>query len=235
VVLLLCRRQWRPVLIGGVLAAILFGVMGIWMARVAGGFGPFIASYRDAFVLFGQDHGVNPVTASSRLDLIALLAHLLGRPLGAVEPVLSVALLALGAFGVARLADLGRAASDPAEGDNFELASLALACFTSLVFTYHLFYDSLLLVMPAVALAGRRLFADRPELRIVLLLLIAFLAFNYFASDSAMVALHIGSKSFIFRVLTSLNAAAVFPGYVLLLWYAFRMNARSVPARAAAA
>src|SRR5262249_47260564 len=67
VVLLLARRDVRPVLLGGALAAAASIGPTLVLVRNAGGIGAFLASLRTSETDFGATLQVNPVTSTYRL------------------------------------------------------------------------------------------------------------------------------------------------------------------------
>ncbi|MFQ5666145.1 MAG: glycosyltransferase family 87 protein [Candidatus Binatia bacterium] len=203
-VLLLARRDIRPVRIGWTIGGILAGGVVAVLVHNAGGVEPFLASLgvnSSAFLV----NPANQTTSSiSRLDALALLGRLLGRtPALAVQLAVGLGILGLGAFVVHRLADNGR-------DERAQHLSAAVVCLTVLTCTYHQAYDLLLLAWPVTALAAGR-WKPRPRergmWRWTLLALLAFPAGNYLTS--ATVIDTIGITGIWWTAVASLNGAAL--------------------------
>ena len=138
-----------------------------------------------------------------RLDAIALVGRLLGRPLGiTTEVAITLGVIVLGAWGVARLARSDGLAS--------RRLSESLICVTVLACAYHQGYDGLILALPLTTLAIAPWVSLGPVaagVRWMLLGLLAVPAVNHLASFTPLRLLHITGGWWV--VVTSLNGAAL--------------------------
>ncbi|HLK11973.1 MAG TPA: glycosyltransferase family 87 protein [Candidatus Binatia bacterium] len=181
------------------------------LAARAGGVIPLWRLLEESLRRVITDPAGDPATSLIRVDVPALLARLAGRPLGLVaEAAVGLALLGLAARRMARLAGGGRADGGPAD-----LHAASLGAYAILACAYHQTYDGLLLVLPAVALASGRLFADRPAVRGLLLALVAAQAANYLTTYA--VAARLGLAGGAWRAVASSNAVVEVLALAILL------------------
>lgn len=208
--LLAARGDGPGVAIGITIAFVVSAGATAVLAVGAGGIGPLVASLGRAHAAFSAESSVDPAVSWSRIDAIGLLGRLLGQsPAPAITIAVGVALLGLGAFGVARLARV--------DGPGGRRLSSSLACLTILVCTYHQGYDLLLLTLPAIALATG---ADawpwytRPALRGALLGLFAIPAVNYLGSEHALSLFGLGQGVWLAATLADgVAVLAAFAGF----------------------
>jgi hypothetical protein len=205
-VLMLARGDWRPVLLGGALAAMAAALGAIGPVVAAGGPGPFIALLPENYVAFARAESANPILSIHRVDAGVILAQLLGRPPGAL---LDAGLFALaGGIGAVALRRAGR--------DDVAL-SAGVACSTILACIYQSSYNLVLLVLPAVALARTQRDAAwlrPPWLRGLLWLAYGGLALNYLASESSARLLDFGGGlRAVVGMLNSLGVLVLFATY----------------------
>lgn len=127
---------------------------------------------------------VNAATSSLRVDLSSLLSRWVGSTVATTTQVaIAAVVLAVAAVIVRRLA-----ATDTDAATRLAMSVTFIAILLSM---YHQAYDLLLLTMPVASVVFRKLppmFAAS-KMRIVLLSLYAFLAFNYVASYSVLIKL----------------------------------------------
>jgi len=196
-----------------------------FLARSAGGVVPLFSSVIGSYTIMDSDHSVNTATSTIRLDAVAMLERLAGRPLGAVvEPLLTLALLAAGGAAAARLARRG--------GREGRLAAAGVACLTILTCIYHQAYDAILLALPMTALAlglpWKRAARGGTAARLILLALMAVPALNYIATDT--VLNHLDPSPLMRTVITSANGTALLAAFVIALGLAFgRAGGRAAP------
>lgn len=201
-------------------AAPLALLTGLLVVR-AGGMARLWRAVAESLHRVTTDPAGNPATSLLRIDAAALLARAGGSPLGlGVEAVLGLGLLALACRRVARLA------GDHAVGSEPWLRSASVMIVALLACTYHQAYDGLLLVLPAVALAAGRLYADRPVVRRLLLTLIAVQAVNYVATYAAAARLALDGGAWL--AVASINGAMLLTTLVVL-----SLVPATAPARAA--
>ena len=220
VLMLLGRGDVAAVVIGGVVSVALSAVALVPLAHAAGGVGPFVASVGGSATAFSTESTSNAWASFARIDVVALLARVLGRvPDGWVEVALGLAVTAAGIVGLRRL-----------RGDrSAPTAQLAfgLVCLTLLIGTYHQAYDAVLLAQPAVALGtarwGRGVVAPA-SLRWAILALLAVPGANYLATGTLTSGMVVGST--VWLAVTALNPAALLAAWGLHLGVAWRAPAR---------
>jgi hypothetical protein len=222
--LMLVRRDWRAVWYGAIVAVWINLPALLVLAHHAGGARPMIAHLvRTAVGIQSMDTENDPVLSPYRIDAVALVSRFLGHPLGGGGQLL----IGVGVVTVAALALRAgaRRASESSLGVSAGVIGGAI-----LLGVYHQLYDMLLLALPFVALAFRRVPApyQAPAVRWPLLALFAFLAFNYLAGAAVLSRLgllseHAGHQAMTRQpaavILSSLNGLAllfVFAGYALV-------------------
>lgn len=225
-VLMLLRGQWRAVLWAAALtAAINLPLMSVLASR-SGGLGPFLHEVASTW------RGVQTIVYNSpsmslrRIDAIALISRITGTSLGAVgQWLVSALVLVLGALA---LRGLGREKPGE-ESSGREAVATGVICVTMLLSVYHQSYDTLLLILPLVAVVADRLPvpAQLPGLRPKLLGLMALLALNYASTESIVSALQ--SSRAIWVLLASINSVAL-----VLMFYLYVRLALLAPTRAVA-
>src|SRR5579885_3093228 len=178
----------------------------------AGGVAGLVASVRHGVEAFRLARETNPVSGWMRIDALAVLGKLAGRPLPApVEAAVSLAILGAGLIGVRRFLAAGGAAEAP--------VVTALICLTIAVFTYQQAYGALLLVLPMLALER-----DAPPLvgarRLVVVGLMAVPFANYLSTYTVLE--HLGVHGWKFLVLTSANGVALVVAWTVVLVAALR-------------
>ena len=149
VVLLLCRRATRAVVVGVAAAAGLSLLVAIPLLDAAGGLGGMVDAVRSDLDATSQSQQ-SMLGSVLRTDGANSLARLTGlRPSEAVATAIGLLLLAVGAWSTARL---HRRRPDL---DTGELA-ITLVCTVVVVSTFHVAYEFLLLTWPILLLARRR-------------------------------------------------------------------------------
>jgi len=229
-VLLWLRGDRRAVVSGAALAAAFNAPLFWLLVHRAGGFRSFLADLSGTFDASSTALIVaNPATSVYRTDLIAVLSRAAGEPLSAVAQVL-VSLSVLVVAGLAlRRVEIGRG---PAEAN----LSASIICLAVLVSVYHQVYDLLLLTLPFVALAYRRLPAEFlvPPFRGPALGMFGLLAANYVSGNSLLRRLHlvsdVGGGVLMPKtgglVLGSINGLALFLLAAGYCWAGFRAGGR---------
>jgi len=213
--LLLARRDTRPVLIGATIAGLITAGAGGVLIHAAGGVLPLLASLREDLPAFDVNPANLPVSSISRLDALAVLAHVLGDSASTgVSLAIGLGILGLGAVAIRRLA--------ASEDEGGRQLSTVLGCLTVLTCTYHQVYDAMLLTWPLIALAtGRRNFAELPHwLRWGLFGLLSVPAVNYLTSATAIGTFGIASAGW--TAVTSLNGGALLAALLICVTVAMR-------------
>jgi Glycosyltransferase family 87 len=227
--LMLLRRQVRPVAVGAALSIVVnLAVVGVLIPR-AGGLAPFrshlVATLQSSRM--GIVETDNPVMTSLRTDAASLLGRFRGRPLrSGTQAVIALAVLAAAAVVVG--------ASWDVRGPGADGLIAGFACVAILLSGYHQAYDLVLLTLPAVVLArsppaGSLL---SPAVRLILAGLLLVLGANYLASEGALAMLGLERNSPGWLLLTSINAVALLFIYVVYAVGLTRLApARDAPAR----
>jgi hypothetical protein len=227
--LLLARRDFKPVLIGIALSAALSTCAAGVIAYNAGGITPFVASMRESYGASEDHPDSNPVTSPSRIDAKGLAGRLLGKDPGAgIEILTLIGIVGVGVVGVRRL----RSGGDATQIQRIEVGLFSLVILTCI---FHQPYDLLLLTMPQLALAsgGGSVPWDRsPRLRWTLLALLIFPAFNYLGSATAFSFLRIEIRDTAWILLSSLNGAALLVGLFVYLKVAIGWPSHTPPGNA---
>jgi hypothetical protein len=178
--LMLFRGDLRAVASGATIAAAINAPLLWLLVQRAGGIRSFVADLGGTLEASSTALIVaNPATSVYRIDLVALLSRLAGQPIGAAAQVL-VALAVLMVAGLmVRRVQAGRGAGEAT-------LSASIICLAILVSVYHQVYDLLLLTLPFVGLAYRRLPAALllPRFRWWALGMFGLLAANYVSGNS---------------------------------------------------
>jgi hypothetical protein len=145
------------------------------LADRAGGIHPLFEQFASSAVDFESMSSASPTISPYRVDAVALI----GRLVGHAPDLAGHLLVTLTVLGLAGFVSRGL----PNHHHSFGLLA-GLVCTAVLLSGYHPAYDLLLLTLPFVWVAHRgSLVVGTPSTRLILLLF-AFLAFNYAASDS---------------------------------------------------
>jgi hypothetical protein len=222
-VLMFLRGDFRAVGIGGLLAAgaALLGSLG--PMRAAGGFYALLDSARGSMTVVTNDASFNEATSLIRIDPLAILGRLLGRPMGFFAN-LAVALSVLLLAGAAILWLERR------RGEEARPLSDTLVCLAILLATYHQPYDGLSLALPlAVAATLPELSARR---RTVLLALLLVPCANFIATHTVLEHLTLAPP--LWLLVSSLNGLALTAALLMTLGEVLRLSAASRPLPAAA-
>jgi hypothetical protein len=221
--LMFLRGDFRAVGIGGLLAtgAALLGSLG--PMRAAGGFYALLDSARGSMTVVTNDASFNEATSLIRIDPLAILGRLLGRPMGFFAN-LAVALSVLLLAGAAILWLERR------RGEEARPLSDTLVCLAILLATYHQPYDGLSLALPlAVAATLPELSARR---RTVLLALLLVPCANFIATHTVLEHLTLAPP--LWLLVSSLNGLALTAALLMTLGEVLRLSAASRPLPAAA-
>jgi hypothetical protein len=168
-IVMTCRRRVRDVLVGIAIAVAISLVVAVPLVDDAGGVGAFVDSLRDDLTVTSES-AQSRIGSPLRIDGVNAVARATGlRPGSTVALLGGLALLALGAGAIARLARL-----EPGS-DRTELA-VTLAVLTVLVPLFRVGYDLLMLTWPILLLLRRRppdaIWPARLRLALVVLLLV---------------------------------------------------------------
>jgi hypothetical protein len=168
-IVLTCRRRVREVLIGIAIAAGISLLVAVPLVDDAGGIGPFVDSLRDDLRVT-SDSLQSRIGSPLRIDGVNAVARATGlRPGSTVALIGGLALLALGAWAIARIARLNPGS------ERSELA-VTLAVLTVLVPLFRVGYDLLMLTWPILLLLRRRpadaIWPSRVRIVLVVLLLV---------------------------------------------------------------
>ena len=224
-VLMLVRRQYRPVAIACAVSVSLNLAVSIALIHRSGG----LAAFRDhvAATFDASRQGIietrNPAMTSLRIDAASLLGRLRGDPL----PAAAQALVGAGVITVAAAAMW----LSGTRGDQDEDILAGLICVAILLSGYHQAYDLSLLILPAVVLArsppGREPLGR--GFRFLLGALLLALGANYLSSEGVLAEFGLERGSRAWLLLTSLNAVALLLTFAA---YAAALMQRVRPAKA---
>jgi len=206
-VLMLARRDIRPLLLGLLIAGAISAAVAPLLAHNAGGFAPLLASLRENYMSFEIDQAVHPVTSTHRIDAFSFFSRLLGQHFGtAGELAILFGILGFSALVIWRL--------DRFRDETCRVLSASLICVAVLACTYHQTYDLLLLTLPLTAMAvapWEPTGLVSPWLRWPLLTMLALPACNYLMSDTGLRLFATSRRTWL--AVTSLNGGAL-----LLAW-----------------
>jgi len=213
--LMLARRDWSAVRRGilfGVLLNILPAAYLAWREGGVANLAHTIVSGAGAWS--GTEKDVDPVTSIYRTDAIALVSRMTGQhPTAALQVVIGLLVLALGAWGAIRARRLA---------PHGELASASIICLAVLLCMHHQAYDQLLLTLPVVALVWKVLPPAwlATGWRLLLLAGFAVVALNYGASEAVMNRL--APSHALWLALASPNGAVLAAIFACYIWLASR-------------
>ena len=218
-VLMLCRGEVRAVAVAfAITVAASLPPLAMIVRRV--GLGGFAASLRENYLVFSDNSMVDPASSIYRVDIAVPAAHLLGGWFNAVTSLLATAaVLVLAALAVRRLE----------RGDAPRPISDALVCLATLLCTYHLTYDALLLYLPiAVVSASLARSAGRERIAlVVLLVLLEIPMLNYLAAETPLARLGLAGGARAAAV--SVNAVACLASLLLYVALARRRVVGAAP------
>jgi hypothetical protein len=190
----------------------------------------------DALHLLAQDPGKpyhswtgrsdsRPYASFYRIDLVALVGRVAGRPLShGAEAVITILVLAVAAILIRRMRD-----AETTSGDH--TLSEAIICIATLLCVHHLDYDLLLLALPLAALVYRRTpgLLEHAAVRLGTLWLFALMAANYVSTRSVVDRLEPGARGWF--ALASVNTLALLLIFAIYGLAALRWpSARVIPA-----
>ncbi len=215
--LMLCRGQWRPVVLGAILAVLATAPAVAWMSAGSGFSLHSLQASRDAHV---ADSDVDPESAWMRVDTLNGLARLSpGWLANSSELVpLFIHVLVVGVF-------LWRFGAVRDETSAAMTVSAAIVCLTILVSVYHMIYDALIVVPFVVAGLMRYLPAWRAMPRwfsVGVALLLWAVLMNYVATYSILERLAITGVAR--DVCVSLNGLLLLAALLLLMIYQWRTH-----------
>jgi hypothetical protein len=238
--LMLARRNLRAVLLGAAFTTIVNLPLLSILAHEVGGVAELGEHLSRTVAGFQSSSNANvPALSASRVDAVSLLSRFWGRSLGAAAQVLVAGVV----IGVAWVA-LRRTRQASNSG---QALSAGVVCTAVLLSVYHQVYDLLLLTMPFLALAYRRLPRpyDAPGLRWALLTLFTFLTLNYAAGRQVLkrlgfvVAAGAGQETIVLEpvalILVSLNGLALLAIFVICAGMAVRGGVSRPPQAPASA
>ncbi len=204
-ILMLCRRDFRAVILGGLFstAGVLIGLG--WLAWFSNPI-EVVQGILDSQRSHEANPGINPANSWVRTDLLALLSKSSGTsPSALTYLVTMVPILALPGW---LLWNIGKKGYRHGASD----ASGLLIGLTILVAFYHSIYDCLILIPAWVGLTfyGSKVFGSWSHWqRCVVMVLTSVPAASYFASISSKNALQLTDNSRLWHVLTAVSSLAL--------------------------
>ena len=224
--LLLAQGHRRPVLFGAAAVAIINLPLLVVLSDQAGGATPLAKHLMQTALGMQAVTSNDPSLSAARVDGVALMSRLWGRPLSPVAQVLTGgAVLSLAALALRSRLVRG--------SDSYPGLSSGIIGSAVLLSVYHQAYDLLFLTLPFVALVYGRLPQPihAPAVRLPLLALFTFLAMNYAVGASVLsrfgLVVESGGHQAIMRepvavILTSLNGLALLAVFVAYVTIALR-------------
>lgn len=227
VVFMVARGDWRPAAAGLALAAILAAAPIATLTASVGGLRGWLEVFTASQRSFMDTQFFETDTTVTRFDAASLFGRWLGAQTGAwLEPIVAIGMLAVAALLVWAL--VRRRSGRGATAAAGTLVSTALICVTILGCVYHQGYDGLLLAVPLVALLAQpRAWPLSAAVRWLLVGLLALPMVNYAATFLMVDGL--GLRGMAWRIVTSLNAAAILAAWLLLVAAALRLIRRPPP------
>lgn len=212
--LMLCRGNFKAVILGGIVSATLAAGAFAWIMPV-GGVSELLEQIKQTQEIHRSDPIERPVNNWIRIDALAIIAKWT-----ATDPnellTLAVMLVMLLPAGVLLWLHHHPKQGPAPTGSTLE-PSGAVVLLTSVVSVYHHVYDGLLMVAPGTALLLGT--ADWKQLvrpaRWLLAGALLFPAVNYLSSQKLLNALQIEGQ--VFQVITSVNAWVLLAGWLMML------------------
>jgi hypothetical protein len=220
--LMFCRRDYRAVAVGVVVAGVA-ATVGLVPLVADHGWASVLESLRQSNSLHESDPVVTPMTTWTRVDAISLVGKALDHePSAAASLAVTAGCLLLAGWAVWRTSG-----TPLAEGAD-SLSALVIAAAT-LACIYHSTYDALLFVVPWIGVMFAELRQQLPgRLHWLFWILLTLPAINYFSARVVTRLLSIDGA--LFTVLTMLNSICVVAILVLAIGVALR---RTLPASSA--
>jgi len=218
--LMLWQRQWRAVLAGLGIAALLSAAAVTRLVMAAGGMTPWLGSVGMTYAATQANPASSLALNWSRIDFPAVIARITGwEPSVGAQLAICIGLLSVSAWSLHHLARC--------QGSNARRLSTIVTCLAVLVCAYQQAYELLLLAVPLTVLAtsGSEIVAS-PVLRWLLLGLMALPCVNYLAGAEAIERLHIAGAAW--RAVTAANGVALLSALALSIWLALRQPAGAV-------
>jgi hypothetical protein len=212
--LMLFRREARPVLLGGALAAVGAAVGLVVLAMTPGALAGVLESARQNFLGWNVSRIVLPSSSWIRVDAWALFGRLAGNDLSLIAKIVtSATILVLSAIALLRLSSGANATK--------RHVALAITCLATLLCVHHQSYDLLFLAAPitGLALAADALPAALRRYRVALLVLLAIPLANYVAAYSTLATFDITGPAW--TIATSVNAAVMLAAWAVYVMLAF--------------
>lgn len=217
-VLMIFQRRYKPVVIGVCVAVLATLVPTVVLVHSAGDITTLAATYLDSIRVFEDDSPSSSVVSPSRIDAVALVGRLTGRPPGPVmRLILFASALCLAGATIRRV----RACSEDRAADLF---CISVASITILVASYQQTYSALLLVLPLTTLVlgcwAPSEFKAGSAVRRALIVLLSVPFANYLVAPRFLNFLDQGCWGW--TLLTSMNGIALLLAFFVYVWVAFR-------------
>lgn len=217
-ILMICRRDFRAVVIG-LMFCVIAGVIGVgWLASDSS-LSSVVDGVKQGQAAFDDDPNEDPVNSWTRLDIAGVVAKTMGwKPDN--KTYLFVMLILLVIPGIAIWKTAPTELNPGATGLTAMITSLAL-----LITIYHNSYDCLLI---SVAWVGVAFFRHQacPELKPIesrtIAVLLAMTAANYLSTLRFRTLLDLENQSPVWIVITSLNGVCLLLALLILIQAAFR-------------
>ena len=223
IVMMLCRRNYRAVVVG-LLLCIAGGLVGLgWLASFSNPM-EVVAGINDGRVALHEDPTEDPVNTWTRLDTVGMVSKVIGwKPNDFVYFGSMLLMLAVPGWAIFK-------ASHFEQNRGATGLTATIACLTILVSIYHHAYDSLLVVVPWIGIAFFRTI-DRVEMpewcRRTLAVLLAVPLANYFSTRVFQQKTGLDPQAGLWETITSVNGVSLLMALVLVCWCAWKSSSRN--------
>lgn len=212
--LMIFRGDWKSAALGTLLSVVVGMGAVAWISSNNGGLDQFAQDFRETYLNAETQPEIPVVTASwTRVDAYSILPRWdLIDPSGKWELGMLAGILGFACLCV--LFEKSRRQLDDSSG-----RFAVLACLTILVSVYHQPYDTLLLLIPLIALVVQR--SDPYPvfgkfMNWVIILLITFPLLNFVGTYRVLRRLEIAEGSMEWNIIVTVNAIALFVAFVLV-------------------
>ena len=220
IALMLCRRNYRAVVVGLVLCAI-GGLVGLgWLATFSSPM-EVVAGINEGRVALHEDPTEDPVNTWTRLDAVGVVSKVAGlKPNDFFYFGSMLVMLALPGW-------LIHKASADENNRGATGLTATIACLAILVSIYHHAYDSLLVAVPWIGIAFFRSVdrAEMPEwVRRTLAVLLAVPLANYLSTRIFLQTTKLDPQGYLWEAITSANGVSLLLALILTCWCAWKFS-----------
>jgi hypothetical protein len=225
IVLMLCRRNYRAVVMGIALCTA-GGLIGLgWLASFSSPM-EVIAGINEGRMALHDDPTEDPINTWTRLDTVGTVSKVMGwKPDDIVYLISMLIMLAIPGWVIFK-------ASAHEQNRGATGLTATIACLAILVSIYHHSYDSLLIVVPWIGIAFFNSIdsSETPGwMRKALSVLMAVPLANYLSTRMFQQKTGLDPQGWVWEILTSANGACLLVALGLLVWSATQISAGKTP------